>query len=160
MRRTTLSRERSRFARRWTRVWAGSAPSSRSASASARAWVSVASARSDAATRSKSAIRLGGRARRRLELGDLVVPDRVGRRPHARRPLALERRAPAALRRAALDVVLLAVARPDRDQQVEQAAPDEDRSGRALAAEAEQERRGDQDRDQRVVEDDVGRQRD
>src|SRR3954454_13462181 len=127
MRRTTLSRERSRFARRWTRVWAGSAPSNRSASAWARAWVSVASARRDAATRSKSAIRLGRRARRRLELRDLVVPDRIRRRARARRALALARRTLGPLRRAALDlVVLLAVARPDRDQQVQQAAADED----------------------------------
>ena len=118
--RTTLSRERSFFEQRCTRVWPGRAVSSRTAmprrgraSPPRRRAGKRRRGRSRRHARDRIAARLGPRpdrvllARRgwRLVLGDRLVRDRVGRR--------LE---PAPLGCAALRRVLLAIPRPDREQ--------------------------------------------
>src|SRR3954469_5017169 len=108
------------------------------------------------------------RRRRGLELGDRIVRHgvrrrsqtlrcasrlvRIWRRRRSRRPLL-------ALGRPARRVLLLLVARPDRQQQPKDPAGEEHRRRRRLAAEREQEGRGDHDRRYDVVEHDVHRQR-
>src|SRR4051812_534600 len=108
------------------------------------------------------------RRRRRLELGDRIVRHGVRRRSHTRRRAARlvriwrrrrSHRPLLALGRPARRVLLLLVARPDRQQQPHDPAGEEHRRRRRLAAEREQEGRGDHDRRYDVVEHDVHRQR-